>query len=199
MKENQQPLQTFNDKPQWVNTSSTFEFALASCAHVLLHFQEMFLFLVLKARSKNFASDKQAAHNIQFCHNAAGSPDFIIISSLTSSSDCNNFTPLSAQKLKDFLTAVLPSLLFNDCTFLYVFIPVFFSHADTHSCFKGLYFFPCSCWSAPPPHPKPPALNCSGFGFIMVHVNVFVSAYIMFCFFFGLFGSFFFFCTSEHC
>lgn len=141
----------------------------------------------------------EAAHNIQFCHNAAGSPDFIIISSLTSSSDCNNFTPLSAQKLKDFLTAVLPSLLFNDCTFLYVFIPVFFSHADTHSCFKGLYFFPCSCWSAPPPHPKPPALNCSGFGFIMVHVNVFVSAYIMFCFFFGLFGSFFFFCTSEHC
>lgn len=46
VKENQQPLQRFNDKPQWGNTSSTFESALASCAHVLLRFQEMFVFLV---------------------------------------------------------------------------------------------------------------------------------------------------------
>lgn len=105
----------------------------------------------------------EAAHNTQLCHNAAGNPNFIIILSLTSSSDCNNFTPLSTQKLKDFLTAVLASLLFNDyffvCSFLFfLFLPCFFylntteTHANTHSYFKGLYFFPCSCLSGPPSH-----------------------------------------------
>lgn len=76
------------------------------------------------------------------------------------------------------------TVLFCVCSFLFFFsfFLVFYlntteTHADTHSYFKGLYFFPCSCWSGPPSHT--PALNCSGFGFIMVHVNVFVSAYIM--------------------
>lgn len=45
------------------------------------------------------------------------------------------------------------------CSFLFfLFLPCFFylntteTHANTHSYFKGLYFFPCSCWSGPPSH-----------------------------------------------
>lgn len=144
----------------------------------------------------------EAAHNTQLCHNAAGNPNFIIILSLTSSSDCNNFTPLSTQKLKDFLTAVLASLLFNDCTFLCVhscfsfFFLVFFylntteTHANTHSYFKGLYFFPCSCWSGPPSHNP-----CFKLFWVWVYYGA--RECVSQCLY--NVGGGFFFCTSEHC
>lgn len=135
------------------------------CLYFLSFRQQVRILQVTKIqRVHGFCGLKtEAAHNTQLCHNAAGNPNFIIILSLTSSSDCNNFTPLSTQKLKDFLTAVLASLLFNDCTLLCVhscfsfFFLVFYlntteTHANTHSYFKGLYFFPCSCWSGPPSH-----------------------------------------------
>lgn len=103
----------------------------------------------------------EAAHNTQLCHNAAGNPNFIIILSLTSSSDCNNFTPLSTQKLKDFLTAVLASLLFNDCTFFvcsflfFLFLPCFLlkHHRDTRKhtlLFQRTVFFSMFMLEWPP-------------------------------------------------
>lgn len=129
----------------------------------------------------------EAAHNTQLCHNAAGNPNFIIILSLTSSSDCNNFTP---RPHRSFLTfSLLCWLHYFLMTVLFcVFIPVFLfpcfllktpqRHTQTHTPIsKDCIFFHVHVGVAP--HPTPPALNCSGFGFIMVHVNVFVSAYIM--------------------
>lgn len=172
------------------------------CLYFLSFKQQVRILQVTKIqRVHSFCGLKtEAAHNTQLCHNAASSPNFIIMLSLTSSSDCNNFTPLSAQKLKDFLAAVLASLLSNDCIFSCVhscfsffFLVFYLNTTETrkHTLLfqRTVYFFHVHVGVAP--HPTPPALNCSGFGFIMVHVNVFVSAYIMFFFWF--------FCTSEHC
>lgn len=137
------------------------------CLYFLSFKQQVRILQVTKIqRVHGFCGLKtEAAHNTQLCHNAAGNPNFIIILSLTSSSDCNNFTPLSTQKLKDFLTSVLASLLSNDCIFLCVhscfsfFFLVFYlntteTHANTHSYFKGLYIFSMFMLEWPPiPHP----------------------------------------------
>lgn len=137
------------------------------CLYFLSFKQQVRILQVTKIqRVHGFCGLKtEAAHNTQLCHNAASNPNFIIMLSLTSSSDCNNFTPLSAQKLKDFLAAVLASLLSNDCIFSCVhscfsfFFLVFYlntteTHANTHSYFKGLYIFSMFMLEWPPiPHP----------------------------------------------